>query len=65
MPAALDTPFWKVSVQRLWLSTGEVLRMTLEGYEADEIADTLGIKARSVVQTRWRITQKMKKKSRR
>ena len=43
----------------------EVLRMTLEGYEADEIADTLGIKARSVVQTRWRITQKMKKKSRR
>lgn len=40
----------------------QVLRMTLEGYKTDEIADTLDIKARSVVQTRWRIVQKMKQK---
>lgn len=41
----------------------EILQMTLEGYEADEIAERTGIKPRSVVQTRWRIVQKMKQKA--
>ena len=51
------------------LSTGlderqrKVLQMILDGYRADEIAATLGVKKRSVVQMRWRIVQRMKEKT--
>ncbi len=41
----------------------KVMEMTLDGYEADDIARELGIKSRSVVQIRWRIVKKMKQKS--
>lgn len=41
----------------------QVLQMILDGYQTEEIAERLGIKTRSVAQTRWRIVQKMKLKN--
>ena len=39
MPAALETPFWKISIHRLLLSTGEVLLITLKSDRALSASD--------------------------